>query len=41
MSESFRSVFLSYCPKAIIYADSFHVLQYLTKDFNAVRLKCR
>lgn len=41
MSESFRSVFQSYCPKAIICADSFHVLQHLTKDFNAVRLKCR
>ncbi|WP_292016959.1 transposase [Megasphaera sp. UBA4233] len=41
MSESFRSVFQSYCPQAIICADSFHVLQHLTKDFNAVRLKCR
>ena len=41
MSESLRSVFQSYCPKAIICADSFHVLQHLTKDFNAVRLKCR
>ena len=39
--DNFRSISKTYLPKAIICADSFHVLQHLTKDFHDVRLRCR
>ena len=39
--DNFRDIAHIYFPKAIVCADSFHVLQHLTKDFRDVRLRCR
>ena len=41
LSDNFRDVAKTYFPNAVICADSFHVLQHLTKSFRDVRLKCR
>ena len=39
--DNFRDLARIYFPAAIVCADSFHVLQHLTKDFRDVRLRCR
>lgn len=39
--ESYRDIARAYFPKAIICADSFHVLEHLTKDFSKIRVRCR
>ena len=39
--DNFRDIAHIYFPKAIVCADSFHVLQHLTKDFRDIRLRCR
>lgn len=39
--DAYKEIAQIYFPKAIICADSFHVLEHLTKCFRAVRLKCR
>ena len=41
MYEVYRNIAKMYFPKAIVCADSFHVLKHLTDDFNKVRLRCR
>ena len=41
LSENFRSIAKTYFPKAIICADSFHVIENLNRCFRNVRLKCR
>ncbi len=41
LSDNFRDVAKTYFPNAIICADSFHVINHLTKCFRDVRLKCR
>ena len=41
MHYLFRDLARIYFPAAIVCADSFHVLQHLTKDFRDVRLRCR
>lgn len=41
MYDNFRDVARTYFPNAVICADSFHVLEHLTKAFNQVRLKCK
>ena len=39
MNDTYRSVFNTYFPNAIIYADSFHVIKQLNQAFKAIRLK--
>lgn len=39
--DNFRELAHTYFPKATVCADSFHVLQHITKDFRDVRLRCR
>lgn len=39
--EAYRSVAQTYFPKAVICADSFHVIENFTKFFRDVRLRCR
>lgn len=39
--KNYKDIAQTYFPKAIICADSFHVLEHLTKDFNSVRTRCR
>lgn len=39
--DTYKDIAVTYFPKAIICADSFHVLEHLTKDFSKVRIKCR
>ena len=41
LSDSFRDIAKTSFPNAVICADSFHVLQHLTKCFRDIRLKCR
>ena len=41
MYEVYRDIARIYFPKALVCADSFHVLKHLTDDFNKVRLRCR
>lgn len=41
MYDNFRDIAAIYFPNATICADSFHVLQHLTKAFRQVRLRCR
>ena len=41
MYEVYRNIAKMYFPKAIVCADSFHILKHLTDDFNKVRLRCR
>lgn len=41
MSDLFRNVAKTHFPKAVICADSFHVLQHLTDCFHKVRLRCK
>lgn len=38
--DNFRDIFKNMMPKAIICADSFHVLKHLTEDFDHVRKAC-
>lgn len=39
--DTYKDIAKTYFSKAIICADSFHVLEHLTKDFTNVRVKCR
>lgn len=39
--ENYRDLSHIYFPYAKVCADSFHVLEHLTKDFHMVRLRCR
>lgn len=39
--EPYKDIAKTYFPKAKICADSFHVLEHLTKDFTALRCRCR
>ena len=39
MNDTYRSVFNTYFPNAIICADSFHVIKQLNQAFKAIRLK--
>lgn len=41
MNDVYRDVFSAYCPKALLCADSFHVIKNLTFFFNKVRIRCR
>ena len=41
MYEPFRDIASTYFPKALVCADSFHVVKHLTECFRAVRLHCR
>lgn len=38
--DNFRDIFRNLLPRAIICADSFHVLKHLTDDFDQVRKNC-
>ncbi len=38
--DNYRDIAHICFPRAVICADSFHVLKHLTEDFNRVRLKC-
>ena len=39
--DTYKDIAQTYFRGAVICADSFHVLEHLTKDFHNVRLKCR
>ena len=39
--DNYRDISKIYFPRAIICADSFHVIKHLTEAFNQVRLRCR
>ena len=39
--DIYRDIARTYFRKAIICADSFHVIEHLVNDFRAVRLRCR
>lgn len=39
--ENYRDIAHAYFPKALVCADSFHVIENLNKCFNDVRLRCR
>ena len=39
--DTYKDIARTYFRKAIICADSFHVIEHLTKGFRAVRLRCR
>lgn len=39
--DNYRDIAHAFFPKAIICADSFHVIKHLTEDFKQVRLRCR
>lgn len=39
--KSYKDIANTYMPKAIVCADSFHVLEHLTDDFKKVRIRCR
>lgn len=39
--ENYRDIAHTYFPKALVCADSFHVIENLNKCFNDVRLRCR
>lgn len=39
--NTYKRISKIYFPKAIICADSFHVIEHLTKDFRDIRIKCR
>ncbi len=41
LHEPFRDIAATYFPKALVCADSFHVLEHLTDCFRRVRLNCR
>lgn len=41
LNDIYRDVFSTYFPKALICADSFHVIKNLTFFFNKVRIRCR
>lgn len=41
MYDNYREIAKTYFPKAKICADSFHVLEHLTKAFRNIRLRCR
>ena len=41
MYEPFRDIASIYFPKALVCADSFHVVKHLTECFRSVRLHCR
>lgn len=41
MYDNYRDIAKTFFPKAKICADSFHVIEHLTKDFRSVRLKAR
>ncbi len=39
--QNYKDIVNTYMPKATVCADSFHVLEHPTNDFNKVRLRCR
>jgi transposase len=39
--DTYRDIAGTYFSKAVVCADSFHVLEHLSKGFRSVRLKCR
>ncbi len=39
--QNYKDIATIYFPKAIVCADSFHVLEHLTNCFNKIRLRCR
>lgn len=39
--ENYKDIANKYFPKALVCADSFHVLKHLTEAFKQVRLRCR
>ena len=41
LTDNYRDIAKAYFPKAIICADSFHVLKHLTDDFRKIRTRCR
>lgn len=39
--QNYKDIAATYFPKAVVCADSFHVLEHLTECFNKIRLRCR